>query len=140
MGTTSVGKTRQILATGSECEGNASAFLRANAKFDGLLNYGRTVESRIWLFYHASYLDAFARTPPYRRLSPEMLGRICFLLDVDLPADFKNPEDRRTFTFHAEKARRELGWRKLNRTLGANIQQWLGWASPNLCTSLNERI
>ncbi|HJN07586.1 MAG TPA: hypothetical protein QF564_02770 [Pirellulaceae bacterium] len=89
-------------------------FLQPNPKFEYVLRHAQETKSRIWLFYHAAYLEAFARTAPFRRISADVRERICLILDEDVPRPFKNPEERSTFFHHADKARRVLDWRKLD--------------------------
>jgi hypothetical protein len=41
-------------------------FLRPNPKFEQVLRSARETKSRIWLFFQAAHLEAFARTAPFR--------------------------------------------------------------------------
>ena len=77
-------------------------FLHPDPKFDQVLRYAQEPKSRIWLLYHAAYLEAFARTAPFRRISDAALQRICLILGQEVPRPFKNPEERRTFFHHAD--------------------------------------
>ena len=88
-------------------------------------SHAQGTSSRIWLFYHASYLEAFGRAAPFRRVSEKAIERIVFILDEEIPEPFKNPEDRSSFFHHADKARKVLGWEKCDRKLRTKLQQWL---------------
>ena len=54
-------------------------FLWPNPKFEKVLRYAQEAKSRIWLFYHAAYLEAFGRSAPFRRISDDALRRICVI-------------------------------------------------------------
>ncbi len=100
-------------------------FLQPNPKFDAVLRSTKESSSRFWLFYHASYVEAFGKSAPYGQLSDKVIKRISTILGEEIPSDFKNPESRRTFFNHANKARRILGWEKFDRWKKAEMQRWL---------------
>ena len=102
---TSVSRTRP----GADADQNAESieFLQPDQEFERVLRYAKGTASRIWLFYHAAHLEAFGRTAPYRGISDEALERVCVILGEDVPNPFRNPEDRRTFTHHADTTRQE---------------------------------
>ena len=118
-------ETKARRTTGSPRCGDDLDFLQPNPKFEELIRYSKNPSTRFWLFYHASYLEAFGRTAPFGRLPEHVVERIALVLDESIPEPFKNPGDRRTFTKHADKATRVLGWSKFDRKLRRKTQSWL---------------
>ena len=101
------------------------ASLKRTAKFDGVISHAQGTSSRIALYYHASYLEFFARSAPYGPIPQEAAQRIAAILGEDLRLPLRYPRNRRTFFNHAEKARRVLGWRKLEGKSRRPIHSWL---------------
>ena len=100
-------------------------FLQPNPKSEQLIRYSQDASSRFWVFYQACHLEAFGHTAPFGRLLAHVVERIARLLDESVPEAFKNPGDRRTFSKHADKARRVLRWAKFDRKLRTKTQRWL---------------
>ena len=100
-------------------------FLEPNPKFDAVLRLAKGAVNRVALYYHASYLEHFGKTPPYGSVPAEAVQRIASILDVEVSEPFEYPPERRTFFKHAEKARQVLGWYKFNRGFRSVTQEWL---------------
>ena len=91
-------KVRRTTGSPSPWCGDDLDFLQPNPKFEELIRYSKEPSTRFWLFYHASYLETFGRTAPFRRLPEHIVERIALVLDESIPETFKNPGERQEGT------------------------------------------
>lgn len=90
-----------------------------------ILQGAHGLTNRIWLLWHATYLDAFGQHPPYGPIPGPIVQRLARALGETLPAESRSPDRRQTFFTHAEKARRLLGFRKFSGRCLRELSSWL---------------
>jgi len=93
--------------------------------YEPLLRNARGIENRIWILWHATYLEAFGQQVPHRAIPAQIVVMLAKALAEPPPAKSLVPQRKMTFSFHADKVRRALGYQKLSGALGASVLNWL---------------
>jgi len=102
-----------------------AGIFRMREHYEPFLRNARSLENRIWLLWHATYLEAFGRQVPYHAVPANIVAMLAKAIDEPRPAVPLVPRRRMTFSAHAEKVRTALGYRKLSGALSASILFWL---------------
>jgi TnpA family transposase len=99
---------------------------RPDPRFDPVLRYAKGTVNRIALFYHAVYLEAFGRVPPYAPIPEPLVDHLAEVLgEKTAPSPLPYPDSRRTFFHHSQKARKVLGWRPFSPPLRRALEHRL---------------
>jgi TnpA family transposase len=101
------------------------ALFQMHDRYEPVLRYAHGTEARISLFFHAAYLENFGRSAPYSSIPKALVEHIAAIFGEVLPTSFVYPGARRTFFKHADKARRLLGFRRLDAKTRQTTQAWL---------------
>jgi len=120
--------------------------LKMRDRYEPILKGAHSLENRIWLLWHATYLETFGQQVPYGAIPVHVVAALAEALGEPTPTEPIVPRWRMTFSAHAEKVRAVLGYRKLSGALRVSLLRWLTERArrnddpERLHLSLNERL
>jgi hypothetical protein len=93
--------------------------------YEPILMNARSVDNKLWLLWHAAYLETFCRQAPYCVIPTNIVVMLAKALGESRSAKPLILLRRMTFYAHAEKVRNLLGYRKLSSALRISILAWI---------------
>jgi TnpA family transposase len=94
-------------------------------RYESFLKETHDPVHRVGLFFHAAYLEAFHRAPPYRQIPDYLARHIAQILEDKVPIPLPYPETIRTFDYHAARVRAALGWLKFSPRIKRTFEKHL---------------
>jgi TnpA family transposase len=94
-------------------------------RYETFLKESHDPVHRVALFFHAAYLEAFFRTPPFRQIPDYLARHIAQILEDQVPFPLPYPENIRTFDYHAARVRGALGWTKFSPRVKRMFERYL---------------